>query len=61
MNLNELKKIISDGESETVECWGSGIINMLGWCKENGNKSPEWKADSDKNQKAECFAIGWVN
>ncbi len=52
MNLKKLKIIIADGESETIERWGSGIINMLGWCKENGNKSPEWKADSDSGSES---------
>jgi len=26
-----------------IERWGSGTLNMLDWCKENGNPLPAWK------------------
>jgi ATP-dependent DNA helicase RecG len=26
-----------------IERWGSGTLNILDWCKENGNPSPTWR------------------
>ena len=26
-----------------IERWGSGTLNILDWCKENGNPPPAWK------------------
>ena len=26
-----------------IERWGSGTLNILDWCKENGNPQPTWR------------------
>ena len=26
-----------------IERWGTGTLNILDWCKENGNPPPTWK------------------
>jgi ATP-dependent DNA helicase RecG len=26
-----------------IEKWGTGTLNIIDWCRENGNPQPEWK------------------
>jgi len=33
--------------SGIIERWGSGTLNMLSWCKENGNPSPVWREQAN--------------
>lgn len=28
-----------------IEKWGTGTLNMLDWCKENGNPQPRWEGE----------------
>jgi ATP-dependent DNA helicase RecG len=28
-----------------IERWGTGTLNIIDWCRENGNPEPEWRVD----------------
>lgn len=28
-----------------IERWGTGTLNIIDWCRENGNPKPEWRVD----------------
>jgi len=30
-----------------IERWGSGTLNIIDWCKENGNSPPAWEERAD--------------